>query len=270
MTTKPRSSRDAGLVVPEPVGDRAAADGDEQQVGLDGVAVLEGDRHGVAGLGRAGELHPGLNAILRLRKDRSSMLGDGLVLGGDEPGQRLDDGHLGAERAEHGGELDADDAAAEHDDARRDEVERERLLAGHDPAADLETGQRLGVASPVARTTLRPRTWRPPTSTVRAVDQAPGALDELDLVGLDQPLQALVEPGDHAVLVGVDAGHVDRLEGRLARRTVSPSRAVSATSAACSSALVGMHPTCRQVPPSLSFSTSATDSPSSAARNAQA
>ena len=38
----------------------------------------------------------------------------------------------------------------------------------------------------------------------------------------------------------------------------SPSRAVSATSAACSSALVGMQPRCRQVPPSLPFSTSAT------------
>ena len=42
----------------------------------------------------------------------------------------------------------------------------------------------------------------------------------------------------------------------------SDSRAESATSAACSSALVGMQPTCRQVPPSLPFSTRATDRPS--------
>src|SRR3954468_6152597 len=49
-----------------------------------------------------------------------------------------------------------------------------------------------------------------------------------------------------------------------------PSRALSATSAACSSALVGMQPRCRHVPPSLSRSTRATDSPSSAARKAQA
>src|SRR5664280_825429 len=33
-----------------------------------------------------------------------------------------------------------------------------------------------------------------------------------------------------------------------------PSRAVSATSAACSSALVGMHPMCRQVPPRMTMS----------------
>src|SRR5690606_22514047 len=50
----------------------------------------------------------------------------------------------------------------------------------------------------------------------------------------------------------------------------SDSRVESATSAACSSALVGMQPTCRQVPPSLSFSTRATSIPSWAARNAQA
>src|ERR1035441_8855727 len=43
-------------------------------------------------------------------------------------------------------------------------------------------------------------------------------------------------------------------------------RALSATSAACSRALVGMQPRCRQVPPSLSDSTRITDSPSSEAR----
>ena len=50
----------------------------------------------------------------------------------------------------------------------------------------------------------------------------------------------------------------------------SLSREESATSAACSSALVGMHPRCRQVPPTLSLSIRATRLPSSAARSAQA
>ena len=44
----------------------------------------------------------------------------------------------------------------------------------------------------------------------------------------------------------------------LARRSCAASRVWSATSAACSRALVGMQPRCRQVPPSLSFSTRAT------------
>src|SRR4051812_35743672 len=50
----------------------------------------------------------------------------------------------------------------------------------------------------------------------------------------------------------------------------SPSRARSATSPACSRALVGMQPRCRQVPPTLSRSTSTTLMPSSAARSAAA
>jgi len=50
----------------------------------------------------------------------------------------------------------------------------------------------------------------------------------------------------------------------------APSRAPSASSAACSSAFVGMQPRCRQVPPTLSFSMRATVRPSSLARNAAA
>ncbi len=50
----------------------------------------------------------------------------------------------------------------------------------------------------------------------------------------------------------------------------SLSRDWSAISAACSSALVGMQPWWRQVPPSLPFSTSATVMPSWDARSAQA
>src|SRR5581483_11944716 len=51
---------------------------------------------------------------------------------------------------------------------------------------------------------------------------------------------------------------------------VALSRAWSAISPACSRALVGMQPRCRQVPPTLSFSMRTTDLPSSAARNAAA
>src|SRR3954447_17111899 len=50
----------------------------------------------------------------------------------------------------------------------------------------------------------------------------------------------------------------------------SLSRVWSAISAACSRAFVGMHPRCRHVPPTLSFSTIATERFSSAARSAAA
>ena len=44
--------RDAGLGVPEAVGDRAATDRDEQQLAVEGLAVLE--RHRDAGVGDLG------------------------------------------------------------------------------------------------------------------------------------------------------------------------------------------------------------------------
>ena len=40
-----------------------------------------------------------------------------------------------------------------------------------------------------------------------------GALDDGDAAALDQPGEALEQPAHDAVLVGVDAGHVDALEG---------------------------------------------------------
>ena len=71
-----------------------------------------------------------------------------LVLGGDQAGERLDDGDLGAEGAPHAGELAADDAAAEHDHRGRHPVEAERVLGGDDPlAVDLEAGQGAGVGA---------------------------------------------------------------------------------------------------------------------------
>ena len=51
---------------------------------------------------------------------------------------------------------------------------------------------------------------------------------------------------------------------------VSESRAASAISAACSIAFVGMHPTCRHVPPTLFFSMRPTLMPSWLARSAAA
>ena len=47
--------RDASGLVAEALGDRATTDGDEEQVGLDGLARLERDGDDVALLGGAGE-----------------------------------------------------------------------------------------------------------------------------------------------------------------------------------------------------------------------
>ena len=96
MMTKPRSMRDADLLEAEVRGDRAAADGDEQQLGLDGLAVLERDDDAVVVLGDALEAHAELELDAALAERALELLADRLVLVRDEVGERLDDRDLGA------------------------------------------------------------------------------------------------------------------------------------------------------------------------------
>ena len=104
---------------PSPSTSGAAADGDEHQVGLDGLALAEVD----------GELRAvvvDLRALLaELERDAAlaellrELLRRVRVLLRDQRLEHLDDRHLGAEALEDRRELAADDAAAEHDQAPR-------------------------------------------------------------------------------------------------------------------------------------------------------
>ena len=207
--------RDALLLVPEAVGDRPAADGDEQQLGLDALAALDGDGDAVVGGLDARNGVPVRKSILRLRKARSSALEDASSSSGDQAGQRLDDRDVGAEALPDAGELAADDAAAEHDHRRGHPVEPQRVLGGDDPlAVDLEAGQRARVGAggqhdvlAGVRSCRRPRPcWGPVSRPSPSTTVMPRPLI--------RPVQALEQPGDDAVLVGVDAGHVDAVERR--------------------------------------------------------
>ncbi len=90
-------------------------------------------------------------------------------------------------------------------------VEREGLVAGHDPAADLEAGERARVGPGREHDVAA---LEPAPAHVDGVggDEPPVALDDLDLAGLHQTREALVEPADDRVLVLVHARHVDALE----------------------------------------------------------
>ena len=145
----------------------------------------------------------------RLRNARSTCFERVLVFERDQVRQRLDDGDVGAERLPGAGELAADHAAAEDDRGGGQLVERERVLGGDDPlAVDLEAGQRLHERAGGQHDVLADDPLAVDLDRVRR-DELAGALDVRDLGGLDQALQALVEPVDDAVLVGVDARHVD-------------------------------------------------------------
>ena len=205
--------RDTLLVVAEPVGRRSAADGHEQQLGLDDVATLDGHRDAVVG-----DLH-GLER--RARADHHAALAErplerlrrGLVLGSDESRQRLDDRDVSAERPPDTGELAADHAAAQHDHGRRHLVETQRVLAGdHAAAVDLEAGERLGIGAGREDDVLADVGLAVDGDLARTCEPAL-SLDDGDAAALDQAGEPLEETGDDAVLVAVDAGHVDAVEG---------------------------------------------------------
>ena len=117
---------DAGGLEAEPLDERAAADGDEHQVGLHGLAVAEVD-------GELGAVVLDLRALLaEVERDAAlaellrELLARVLVLLRDQRRQHLDDRHLGAEAVEDRGELAADDAAAEDDEPPRHLLLREQ------------------------------------------------------------------------------------------------------------------------------------------------
>src|SRR4029077_20827768 len=92
------------------------ADRHEQLRALDGVSVLELDRD-LAVLARdGGRLAPEADLAPALAERRADELRRELLLAGDHPRAGLDDRHPGAERAPRLTELDANDAAAEHDE----------------------------------------------------------------------------------------------------------------------------------------------------------
>ena len=150
-----------------------------------------------------------------------------LVLQGQQVGQCLDDRDLCAERPPDARELDADHAAAEHDDGRRYPVEAQRVLAGDDPVAvDLETGQRPGCGAG-RQQDVPALVPLPGDLDRRRGDQPALALDVGDLVRLHQALKTLVEAVDDAVLVGVHGRNVDAVERRFDADRCTVARAVS-------------------------------------------
>ena len=94
-------------------------------------------------------------------------------------------------------------------------VEVERVLGGDHPlAVDLQAGQGSGVRAG-GQDQVRPGDPLAVDLHRGRADQPALALDQGHLVELEEALQPPVQPGDHTILVGVDALHVDPGEGRL-------------------------------------------------------
>jgi hypothetical protein len=89
--------RHPGLFVPEPGRDRAAADGDQHHLRVEGLPALQGDGQPVRRLLHPFEHGPQLVGDPAPAEGTLQQLGAGFVLGRQQVGEHLDDGHLGAE-----------------------------------------------------------------------------------------------------------------------------------------------------------------------------
>ena len=218
--------RDALLLEAHAGGVRAAADGDEQQLGVEGLSVLEGDVHAMVVLGRRGEANAEAEVDAALAEGALEGLGAGDVLVGHQVRQGLDDRDVGAEGLPDTGELDADHAATEDDDALGHVVEVERLVGRDDPAGDVQARQAARVGAGGQHDVGAGVLLSVDLDGVRR-HEAASALDEGHVAALHEALQALVELADDAVAVLVDLGHVDALEGRAHAEGVALLGAVS-------------------------------------------
>jgi hypothetical protein len=133
---------DSGAVVDQRVGVGPAADRDDDQIGLDRLAVAEADGGGTRTVRLvAGDLHPGAHVDLLLLERPQHLLGDVLVQAGQDFGQRFENGHVCAHVGQGRGELAADGTAADDDGTTGQIGQLQELVGGaHDRTVGLEAG----------------------------------------------------------------------------------------------------------------------------------
>ena len=168
--------------------------------------------YALLGLRRGGKTGLRVELDAALAVGALELLGDGLVLVVGEVGQGFDDRDLGTEAAPHGGELEADNAAAENHDRGGNPIHLQRLVRGDDAATDLEAGNRTRVGAGGQDDVAAGDALAAHLDSVGVSEAAPAG-DEFDLAGLEKPLQALVEASNDRVTVLADLGHVDTVEG---------------------------------------------------------
>ena len=134
---------------------------------------------------------------------------------GQDAVEELDHGHLGAEPAPDRAELQPDHAGADDEQLLRHLVERQRAGRGHDALlVDLDAAQprdvraggdddRLGLER------LRLAVGAPVTSTLPGADDAAGAVEGVDLVLLEQEVDALDVAVDARVLERHHRGEIE-------------------------------------------------------------
>src|ERR1019366_8469073 len=118
----------------------STSDRHDDHVNLDVVAALDADG-GAALLGTVTRhRHAGANIDTALLEGAANHADHFGVTTGEDRGQELEHGHLGAHIAEHRGDLAPDGAPADHGRGRRQRGEVQELIGRHhDRAVDVET-----------------------------------------------------------------------------------------------------------------------------------
>ncbi len=202
---------DTDLLEAKVCGRRATAHSDEQQFGLDRVAVLQCHNNTFVGLRHALEAHAEGELDSALAESTLELLADRLVLVRYKVRESFDDRHIGAPRLPHTRELNADDAAAKNSDLLRYEVQLEGLLGGNNTTADFEAGERSRVGAGRKNDVLAGDRLVADLDG-RGRRQTTFALDRGDPACLDQALEALVLACDDALAVRGDRIDVNSLK----------------------------------------------------------
>ena len=145
VSTKPRSMRTPASSYPRPAVDGAAADRHQQQVGLDGLAGLQGDRDPRVGVLDAGEPHARLELDPALAERALERLRAGLVLAGTSRGSASTMVTSTPNERHALANSTPITPPPRTTRRRRHAVQLERVVAGdHALAVDLEPGQGCG------------------------------------------------------------------------------------------------------------------------------
>ena len=141
---------DTGVLQAKALHTRGEADGDHDTVGLDGLGLgavggldVDLDALVAAEVAHGGGLVTGLQVHAELLVLLGDLLGDVLVLVGQDAVHELDDGDVDAEVGQDVGELHADGTGTDDDHGLRGVLVEDLLLVGDDVAADVHTRQGL-------------------------------------------------------------------------------------------------------------------------------
>src|SRR5262245_40900286 len=216
---------ETGLFDAETVGHRAASGRDEQVFAAQllrlAVGALGFEIDPVRSRLRAGDLRGGEDLDALLLERPLELRGDGFVLDRYEAREQLDDRDVAAEAAEDGRELDAHRAAPHDDDRLGDRLHVHRFVAGDDALAiELNAGHAARLrARGDDDFLLRAQRLLGAVGDLHAAlaGQPARALDPVDLVLLEQELDAVGQPLDDLVLSRLHVVHVE-VDRRLAER----------------------------------------------------